>query len=744
MKQLKSKLEMVVLNHFSKGSVYGLELEVIQDKKLENVKAVHDIEGEEVLLIYDGTLFGSAKDGMVFTENSVYWREMLGSSQKLDYREIIESTAHINTEKKMIELLDVEGKIKLKEAYYDLICELREELVRSFIVYDTYYKSALKSFEQSLINLAEKEKYNDLIKRVNKYQGLFLRERDKSAGIYEVLFKAYLAEKDFALAKEALDILEDKSPGFYKEAAPLLEHAIKQERYHDLEIERVEAMAGEDYKEAYLILQQQKNLNIIEKEKLAQIELEMKEIHYKSLEVDRLKTMKTEDYDLAFSLLEKQKEINIKSDFEIENIRKNMELTKKQKLRQYHEALKVKVETKDFQSAKELISQIYKIDPLYPLEREELQMMIYKYKLKEVEEVILATLNPILKLELETIFNQHIKLLYEDTRWAARNKDYEYFKAIPNVWYYKDQYSMSPLDYFALEGDLDGVLMALDYVDLTFMEANVFGHNFIDLIGLGGAVGILKTIQPRVDLKQMEDRLGFFQRGQEGVFFSYHMSEEVRLLELNKSLMSPSHFKAVYEGVKNQASNDVDTIIKHIFAQELEDMDTYPVKDEFETSEGYQKRSRAFKQQYLDRADFIEEYKRQNQPMVELIQERLAQGNSCFVPAISAWIDYKDKDMAFLESMEREEGVIKLLDLYFPIKLPTIELGNYNPDLEVFDMLVDQQVKQMKVPLSLAREFKESFNQLDLNYHRVIEDETISTHYVYEFEGQKFVMTLEW
>ena len=154
MNPIKEKLEKLALKHFPPNNLHGLKNTPIPPKKLDNVKALHGIKDEEeVLFLYDATLFGSAKDGMVFTDQGIYWREIMGSPKSLDYRELVESTANKDFPNKEILILDQDEAIEVKENYYKLICELRSDLISTSIIYETYYKSALESVEEFLTRL---------------------------------------------------------------------------------------------------------------------------------------------------------------------------------------------------------------------------------------------------------------------------------------------------------------------------------------------------------------------------------------------------------------------------------------------------------------------------------------------------------------------------------------------------------------------------------------------------------------
>ncbi len=734
MEQLRERLEKILLKHFTRNTVQGLNHGIIQAKKLENVKALHNIKEEEILFVYDATLFGSAKDGMVFTNKGIYWREALGMPEKLDYLELIESTANKDLRNKTFYILDQTREIDVRESYYKLISDLRADLKRSSIVYETYYKSALTSAEERLEELFKEQEYGEIISWLSKYEGLFLKRRHKSVKIREISFQAYLKERMFPKAQEQLEFLEDKDPRFYSKAAPLLERAIQEERHVNLEVRRLRAIGNKDFKEAYMIVEELRGLNLLAEDVLTKVELHTKEAHYRSLGDERLQAIREENYELADALLEQQTRLNIKRGFEIDNIRRSMADAKNGTLKGHMDQLNMFLKEENFSEAEEIKEQIYKIDPTYPLEREKILMSIYKYDLKKAKDQIARVSDAGLRLELEGIRQTTEKKLNEKIRNAARNKEYDVFDKRPEIWNYKDEYGMSAIDYFALEADSVGILKAIDHIEWLLLPANIFGHNFTDLIGfacdpnLGNKkqdpLAILKKVQDKIDLKPVDDRIKFLTTGQERHFFSYQLSQEAKLSEMNQELMSIDHFKHVLAEIEKENHNDIDQIVRYLFASELEAIKSYPKKEEFETSEQYRQRCNAFKKRYLDRFEFIAEYKRQNMARIEGIQELLEDQKNCFIPRISALVASKGAELDTLRALDTLEDTLDLLNLYFPIEqeILTVETGIYDADNQVFLMRIDNETVELPMPLAIAKQFRKTFEKVEFVRLRVIKE----------------------
>jgi len=814
MEQLRLILEKAALETLNKNSIYGLNKEAIQFKKFKNAKDIHPLDNEEILLIYDDTLFGSAKDGIIFTDKAIYWREMLGDPQKLTYSEMVASTANKNKMTKIIWVFDKEGQVQVKDNYYHLIWQLRVKLIDSFIIYKTYYHSTLDLFEQSLMQFAANGQLDKVIEWINKYEGLFLQEEDKSVKVREILTRAYLSKKEFTNAQIELEILKEKSPEFYKKTNPLLTSAMKEQEYHELEVERLKAMKNGNFQQAYLLFEQQISLYIREQAYLDQVELEIKESHYKSLDKkreeafvrgeyemaqailerqkklkmrtskqieelsnsmnyhkynrldkERLNAIVKEEFHIAFFILEKQRQLKVKRESEINEIRDSMKRLKNRVLEKYHERLKVMVGHKAFEESKQMIDQIRKIEPSYPIEREEITLMIDQSKLEEAKESIALVSDILLKIELETLLATSMEKLYNEIRERVKKKDYDYFKSAPDIWDSKDEYGMSALHYFALEGDVEGVAIALKETDLSFIRANVFGHNFLDLLGIvcdpqfgvkkQNILDVLEDLKRRTNLKQIEDRIKFFKTGKEGTFFFYYLSQEflekmdkkeivkiqeARLSGLNKRLMSMDYFLEVFKELKSQRDENkvrMNKIVKGLLVKQLKDEDGYPKKDEFETSKEYEKQCQTFIQQYIGNTGFLERYKDQNQSMIESITKVLKRKNSGFLLETSAIVEYQEKGLQTLESVQRTEGLLELFNLYFPIKSPYVELGNYDIDKEVFYIMVNRKIKEMQVPLSIAQAFKSAFDKLNFSYHRFAKNGLVMDACIYEFKGHK-------
>jgi hypothetical protein len=62
----------------------------IPAKKLKNAIATYatEVPPEDVLLLFDNTVFGSAKDGLILTTEAVYWRNDGDEPERLRYAEI--------------------------------------------------------------------------------------------------------------------------------------------------------------------------------------------------------------------------------------------------------------------------------------------------------------------------------------------------------------------------------------------------------------------------------------------------------------------------------------------------------------------------------------------------------------------------------------------------------------------------------------------------------------------------------
>jgi hypothetical protein len=62
----------------------------IPDTKLENARKTYapDIPAGDVLMVYDDTVFGSAKDGFLLTTSGIYWRNSFENPDRLEFREL--------------------------------------------------------------------------------------------------------------------------------------------------------------------------------------------------------------------------------------------------------------------------------------------------------------------------------------------------------------------------------------------------------------------------------------------------------------------------------------------------------------------------------------------------------------------------------------------------------------------------------------------------------------------------------
>ena len=72
-----------------------------------------------------------------------------------------------------------------------------------------------------------------------------------------------------------------------------------------------------------------------------------------------------------------------------------------------------------------------------------------------------------------------------------------------------------------------------------------------------------------------------------------------------------------------------------------------------------------------------------------------------------------------------------------------MEMGIYDADNEVFLMLVDEKVKEMQVPLEIAKDFKEAFSELKVTSRRLFKEDRIVDALIYEFRGEMYVLAFE-
>jgi hypothetical protein len=75
----------------------------IPEQKLQNALRSYapKVRPEAVLLLFDDTVFGGAKDGMILTANAVYWHNIGGRAEKVDFADLKEVTLNerfVNTD----------------------------------------------------------------------------------------------------------------------------------------------------------------------------------------------------------------------------------------------------------------------------------------------------------------------------------------------------------------------------------------------------------------------------------------------------------------------------------------------------------------------------------------------------------------------------------------------------------------------------------------------------------------------
>lgn len=380
----------------------------------------------------------------------------------------------------------------------------------------------------------------------------------------------------------------------------------------------------------------------------------------------RQEALEYSDFQRAYLLLERQEKLNIKSSSEIEEIRVSMEKIKKEVLEEYHEELKQFIDNELFLESMQMINHIYKIDPLYNLQKEVILLEIYQYRLDEAMDFISNLSDLSLKAELEEIHEMTRKTLAQEMRRAARNKDYDYFEFFPNIWSFKDEFKMTPIHYMALEGDVIGLRKAYENSGYLIMDDNIFGHNILDLLGLScdprfgdngeRLIDLLKEIRYLIEGDFVYNRIEFLKTGLGDDFLSYNISKE-----------------------------------------------------------------------FLDRIDYKERERLKDLRMEEL-NDRLISSNH-----------FKELEFNLMD-LETAEGFLEFFLLYFPIKVPRVELGNYDVDNGEFYILVNGSVKKLGLAESIAEDFKASFDNLEFTCTRTLEDDSIIDSCIYEFEGHEIIL----
>lgn len=313
---------------------------------------------------------------------------------------------------------------------------------------------------------------------------------------------------------------------------------------------------------------------------------------------------------------------------------------------------------------------------------------------------------------------------------------------------------MKALDYYALEGDVERIKIGLKKTKFnSIIEANIFGHTFIDLICLacdpqfGGydkdVLDILEEIRPCLSLKTLIDkRIKFLKTGQDDFCFSYNIDakleeritakektrlEAKRLSLINQRLMSMGHFSKLKSNKALSLEETMEEILKQMLIMEVKQLNEYPKKEEFETIVVYKNRCRVFIDYYLRNKAYIDKYKVQKRPAIDKIRRQVKKDRAYLLEESFALVDKSLNDL----------NVLELYNLYFPINPMKIGIGNYDASQEVFFMYVDGQVKKLGVPLAIAREFREEFATLNPRFERIIEKDKIIDKLIYKFKNKE-------
>ena len=415
-------------------------IDFIPNKKLINASKIYNVNANSILALYDTTFLKSGKDGLLFSNNFIGVKQTFGNANKISYEELL--TAGIDKIRKSIIVNNSYIPLN-KDTLVDFFIKLKIFLVvedsASKIIYENYIKDRLNSINIKI----ENNVYTNLDEEFLALNKIIIKKYDIKADsilyylgclIFLEMFNFKEVNKYCSKVQE-LGQLDQNTINKLKED---IEKRKLQYEFNLLENEKIKFIEGHNYTSAIDIVNKQRVLNIKSSEEL-DIEIQkienLREEYIKALEGKVVKSLLNNEYTETFNLLGILKDINPNKDYS----------------KYYIEA---QIGTFDFANA-----------------------MVNIKNLSKADEVLAKELDEKLQLEKDKAS--------KTIRIAVENKNYNFFKENEKLRVFKDKWGMTPLMYFIVKEDLDGIRLLKN--EFNESDTNLIGHTTFNLIVLSNS-----------------------------------------------------------------------------------------------------------------------------------------------------------------------------------------------------------------------------------------------------------------
>ena len=415
-------------------------IDYIPNKKLINCSKIYNVNANSIIALYDTTFLKSGKDGLLLCDKFIGFKYAFCSADKISYENLI--TGGVDKASKSIVIDNIYVRLN-KEEFVNFFIELKKFLITndttSKNIYEGYIDEKLNNIKVKIQN----NNYKNLeMEFVTLERAIIENYNIKTdATLYYLGCLIYLENFNFRevhkyyLKVEELNQLDEETIINLKDD---IEKRKVQYGLNLLENEKNKFIGKHKYDDAIDAVNKQKLLNI-ELTKELDIEIQrikkLKEDYIKFLENKVVKTLLNNEYAKTFETLDILKEVNSNEAYN-----------------KYY--ITAEIGVFDFANAMAHINILSKTDEILA---------------KELDE----------KLQLEK--DKASKTI----RIAVENKNYNFFKENEKLKSFKDKWGMTPLMYFIVKEDLEGVKLLKN--EFNEDDVNLIGHTTFNLIVLSNS-----------------------------------------------------------------------------------------------------------------------------------------------------------------------------------------------------------------------------------------------------------------
>lgn len=729
----------------------------IPDKKLFNVSSIYDVPKFQVYALYDSTLFGSGKDGVIITNYYIGYKEAFASPQKFYYEDIIISSE--------------DDYSSLPSKFVSFLMEVKKVILQNDGDYVTIYDDYLDQEVATIVGEIEKvannfkseknmEKVGEFISRLNKLNEIAIfYDEFKNIILYQ-LAMLNAVSGNFSASKEYIEEFMDI------------------EVSDELQEEKNEMIA--DFNELYNAYLKEDYLN--------QIDDCLNETQFES----------------AFNALNELSELHLLEEAEKEALRQKITQSKEETISTLYEKLKTALSNEEIEQASDLIFDIENLDEHFNLQDERIQLELLRLDFDMAEAYVDDIKDEQIKLKWQNEIRQQREKITSLIQKAVLTKNYELFEKNPELLHHWDELGMKPLMYFALLNDKE-VFRLYDQTTNVDNE-NIFGQSTYELLlwnydeefvdeficyfdqEARNQLQLVKRSERNIEslnkrmkvVEKVSDIGGSSVFGIGASMIGINQAEsliheedlyEERLETLNQMIHkivqqqrkpNDAHIQLLFNVASEKALVNEQIEAIHLQIKELTDkiqnlenqeidavdinnsvalsklekivIDDLGERDEFETTQEYNERVKAEIERRIVEKDssvlkvlsevnneLLEDKEEKIEELKEQIEEIQMENEPIF--ALKKAIDW----------LEDENNVETVYKVFYTDEQRRLSIGKYDADHESFEFYYLDKTIKTKIPRTIAKDFKQRFEDLPKKFRKEIENNHIVTAFYIEY-----------